>query len=399
MFNYMYIMSQSTIVFDLNVFSGGHDGGQKMRVLCALINNAIFGYVVKNTYYVPMLEQISKCVKTNIPFTILIKYCKSKDGFVFNDETGIVELKNYLGGTGLGTPKKNSAIVKLIVEVLKPDSYELLDPISGPRDVSSTSYCEITTFTTLKMDFMCEKKQEQRFEYDVRGSSLMNIIQCCFVGASEGKYIFRNVLPKSLQKIDGKKQELAASIEWTKFFLETFFGATVVYEFPKTLCKSNKKKKRQRIQFIDFVEVTIPENTTIFIPNNEELNAISKQASSFIFNGTTELAKEFIVETLLPFVAIMQGTTKEKFIFEFDKSLKEFHTKHVLDTYKIFMNVFIRSDVRNETTIVNSGPSMMEFKVKEDEDGNRSFLIPKSNDSLVSKSIKQKDVINIIVGI
>ena len=396
-------MSEKDIIFDLNMYSGGHDGGQKMRVLCSLINDAMFGIICPNSCYVKELKLVCESAKSGEDFTLTIKHCKSKNGFVFDDETGTVVLKNYLGGTGLGTQRKNSAIVKLLVEVLQPEKYELLDPIKGPRDhLTATSY-EIETCTTLKMYFSGQYVEEPQLEYDARGSSLMNICQCVFTYArmrNGGEYTFKNVLPKSVQKVNGKKQELAASVEWTKFFFETFFkGCSVSFE-PVKVVKSRKKRSR-RIPLIGEVKMVIPEDCEFFVPTDEELNTIAKGTTKFLFDGSPELAKEFIVETLVPFLAMMGS--KKKFVFEFNKSLEKFHTKHVLDSFKTFMNVFIRGETKKvkptleEIVAPTVGSSVLEFKIEEDKDGKKHLKIPTSNIS-IPKATKQVEVTKVIVG-
>lgn len=398
-------MSEKEIIFDLNMYSGGHDGGQKMRVLCALINDARFGIICLNSCYIEELKLVCEFTKSGEPFTLTIKHCKSKDGFVFDEESCTIVLKNYLGGTGLGTPRKNSAIVKLLVEVLRPEKYELLDPIKGPRDHLTETFYKMDTYTTLKMYFSDEDQQSQRFEYGARGSSLMNICQCVFTYPrikSGGEYIFKNVLPKSVQKVNDKKQELAASIEWTKFFFETFFkGCLVSYEEPKPV-KSRKKRSR-RIPLIGEVKIVIHEDCDIFVPIDEELNTITEEAAKFLFpfgNVSPELAKEFIVETLVPFLAMMGS--KKKYVFEFNKPLEKFHTKHVLDSFKTFMNVFIRSEIKKELatveeiinpTIDAKNGSVLEFKIEE----GKHLKIPTMNISL-PKASKQVEVTKVIVG-
>ena len=395
-------MSEKEIIFDLNMYSGGHDGGQKMRVLCSLINNAMLGIICPNSCYIKELKLVCEFVKSGEDFTITIKHCKSKDGFVFDDESGTVVLKNYLGGTGLGTSRKNSAIVKLLIEVLRPEKYELLDPIKGPKDHLTATSHQMETCTTLKMYFSSQHVEEPRLEYDARGSSMMNICQCVFtypLMRKGGEYIFKNVLPKSVQKIDGKKQELAASIEWTKFFFETFFkGCSVSYESVKVV-KSRKKRSR-RIPLIGEAKMVIPEDCEIFVPTDEELNTIAKEASGFLFD-VREQAKEFIVETLVPFLAMMGS--KKKFVFEFNKPLEKFHTKHVLDSFKTFMNVFIRSETKTvkptleEIVAPTVGSSVLEFKIEEGEDGKKHLKIPTSNIS-IPKATKQVEVTKVIVG-
>ena len=73
-------MSEKEIIFDLNMYSGGHDGGQKMRVLCALINDARFGIICLNSCYIEELKLVCEFTKSGEPFTLTIKHCKSKDG-------------------------------------------------------------------------------------------------------------------------------------------------------------------------------------------------------------------------------------------------------------------------------------------------------------------------------
>jgi len=392
-------MSEKHIIFDLNMYTGGHDGGQKMRVLCSLINDVRFGIICPNSCYIKELKLVYESVKSREDFIITIKHCKSKDGFVFDDETDTVVLKNYLGGTGLGTQRKNSAIVKLLVEVLRPEKYELLNPIKGPRDHLTATSHEIETCTTLKMYFSGQYVEEPQFEYNAMGSSLMNICQCVFTYTrmrNGGEYTFKNVLPKSIQKVDGKKQELAASVEWTKFFFETFFkGCSVFFEPVKAIKK--RKKKSHRIPLIGEVKIVIPEGCEIFVPTNEELNTIAGEASRFLFpfgNGSPELAKEFIVETLVPFLG-MAGL-KNRSVFEFNKPLEKFYTKHVLDSFKTFMNVFIRSETKKvkptleEVIAPTFGSSVLEFKIEEGKD----LRIPSS----LPKTTKQVEVTKVIVG-
>ena len=313
------------VEFDMYKFSGGHDGGQKLRVLCALVKYAFNGNVIKNTYYESMLKNILEYVKLNASFIILIKFCKSKNAYIFNDELQKLECINELGGVGLGTPTRYDAVVKLITEILKPAKYELLDPITGSHDK------EITTFTTIKMYFTNDNYKNICNIYNSHGSSLMNIIQSRFIVLEEGEFIFKNVLIKSIQKINGINCELAASLEWTKLFLETFFGASVNYEI------SNKKK------IIKNVKVIFPKSAQLYIPSNDELNDISKLFTKYLFDGTDELSKELIVETLLPFLIVNYEITKEHFLYTFEKPLDLFNSKHVVDSEKTFTNIYMQS--------------------------------------------------------
>jgi hypothetical protein len=148
------------------------------------------------------------------------------------------------------------------------------------------------------------------------------------------------------------------------------------------------------------VKMVIPEDCEIFVPTDEELNTIAEEASGFLFD-VREQAKEFIVETLVPFLAMM-GSEK-KFVFEFNKPLEKFHTKHVLDNFKTFMNVFIRSETKKvkptleEIVAPTVGSSVLEFKIEEDENGKKHLKIPASNISL-PKATKQVEVTKVIVG-